>query len=241
MERCTSRYRRLALRWHPDKQTSAEERPRAELEFKLIAEAYACLRDPQARALYDQQRAANRDDEEVEVEAWPDEAAAADSRHRRTSRHGTSHHRHQHDRPRSNRDTVSPFDLFRELFGGPAFGGGAGPSFGTSLFDTFGQSPFESMSPFNNVRDLPFDIDSQFGALEDSLFGAPRDFPFGTPSWNLFGGNGRTHALPRDNGNPFRPLLRGHGVNIGSGSNASSVITQIINGMCDIIWDSTVC
>ncbi|MFM5885045.1 MAG: molecular chaperone DnaJ, partial [Novosphingobium sp.] len=45
-----SSYRRLAMRWHPDKNPGDAE---AEHRFKAISEAYECLKDPQKRAAYD--------------------------------------------------------------------------------------------------------------------------------------------------------------------------------------------
>ncbi len=45
-----SAYRRLAMRWHPDRNPGD---PAAEARFKAIGEAYACLSDPQKRAAYD--------------------------------------------------------------------------------------------------------------------------------------------------------------------------------------------
>ncbi|URD93082.1 DnaJ [Musa troglodytarum] len=45
-------YRRLAIRWHPDKNPSNKEE--AEAKFKQISEAYEVLSDAQRRAIYDQ-------------------------------------------------------------------------------------------------------------------------------------------------------------------------------------------
>jgi molecular chaperone DnaJ len=46
-----SSYRKLAMRWHPDKNPGDAA---AEAQFKAISEAYDILKDPQKRAAYDQ-------------------------------------------------------------------------------------------------------------------------------------------------------------------------------------------
>lgn len=43
-------YRRLAMRWHPDRNNGSKE---AEEKFKELTEAYDILRDPQKRAMYE--------------------------------------------------------------------------------------------------------------------------------------------------------------------------------------------
>lgn len=49
-------YRKLAMKWHPDKwtQSSEAEQKEAEKNFKEVGEAYAVLSDDQKRARYDQ-------------------------------------------------------------------------------------------------------------------------------------------------------------------------------------------
>ncbi len=50
-------YRKLAMRYHPDK-VGAEEKVAAEAKFKEITEAYEVLRDPEKRGVYDRYGAA---------------------------------------------------------------------------------------------------------------------------------------------------------------------------------------
>ncbi|CEM18629.1 unnamed protein product [Vitrella brassicaformis CCMP3155] len=47
-------YRKLAMKWHPDKHTDAAAKKKAEEMFKDIAEAYDVLSDKEKRQIYDQ-------------------------------------------------------------------------------------------------------------------------------------------------------------------------------------------
>jgi molecular chaperone DnaJ len=49
-EEIKTSYRRLAMKWHPDKNNGSKE---AEEKFKALTEAYDVLRDPQKRAAYE--------------------------------------------------------------------------------------------------------------------------------------------------------------------------------------------
>lgn len=47
----STRYRKLAIKWHPDKNLDNKEE--SEQKFQLISEAYYVLSDPKLRTLYD--------------------------------------------------------------------------------------------------------------------------------------------------------------------------------------------
>jgi DnaJ-class molecular chaperone len=54
MEEIRKNYRKLASKWHPDKNTqSDEQREHAEKMFKDINEAYSILSDERKRQIYD--------------------------------------------------------------------------------------------------------------------------------------------------------------------------------------------
>eukprot|EP01054_Gregarina_sp_Poly1_P007498 Gregarina_sp_Poly_1__7497@NODE_4182_length_696_cov_154_446741_g2754_i0_p1_GENE_NODE_4182_length_696_cov_154_446741_g2754_i0NODE_4182_length_696_cov_154_446741_g2754_i0_p1_ORF_typecomplete_len160_score25_79DnaJ/PF00226_31/4_7e26GpFAR1/PF05823_12/0_12_NODE_4182_length_696_cov_154_446741_g2754_i0160639 len=47
-------YRKLALKWHPDKHPDPDAKRKAEEHFKDVAEAYDVLSDPEKKKIYDQ-------------------------------------------------------------------------------------------------------------------------------------------------------------------------------------------
>ena len=47
-------YRKLALKWHPDKHTGEKEKETAKKKFQLVDEAYEVLSDDEKRRIYDQ-------------------------------------------------------------------------------------------------------------------------------------------------------------------------------------------
>lgn len=81
-EEIRSAFRRLALRYHPDKNPND---PTALEKFRLITEAYSVLSDPARRAEYDRKLAERRKRFERRAEAWDGHRRYAGFRSRRVS------------------------------------------------------------------------------------------------------------------------------------------------------------
>lgn len=141
-------YRKLAMKWHPDK--NPNNKKDAEAKFKQISEAYDVLSDPQKRAVYDQYG------EEGLKGQVPPEAAAGGP--------GGATFFQTGDGPNVFRfNPRNANDIFAEFFGGSSpFGGGAGGGmrgggsrfpggmFGDDLFSSFvggGESRAMSQAP----------------------------------------------------------------------------------------------
>ncbi|KAK7283975.1 hypothetical protein RIF29_13725 [Crotalaria pallida] len=106
-------YRKLAMKWHPDK--NPNNKKDAEAKFKQISEAYDVLSDPQKRAVYDQYG-----EEGLQGQVPPPGAGGFPG-----GGNGTSFRFN----PRSADDIFSEFFGFSSPFGGMGdMGGRAGPS-----------------------------------------------------------------------------------------------------------------
>ncbi|MCL4125333.1 UNVERIFIED_CONTAM: hypothetical protein GTU68_008256, partial [Idotea baltica] len=111
-------YRRLALKWHPDKNPDNQED--ANKKFKEISEAYEVLSDDKKRKIYDQ----------FGKEGLQNGSGGGP--HRSRSSRSRSHYE-PFDYSFPNFTFRDPADVFREFFGG-------GDPFSEMLnFDPFGQ------------------------------------------------------------------------------------------------------
>ncbi|KAK1268786.1 hypothetical protein QJS04_geneDACA008299 [Acorus gramineus] len=128
-------YRKLAMKWHPDK--NPNNKKEAEAKFKQISEAYDVLSDPQKRAVYDQYG-----EEGLKGQVPPPGAAAGGAMPTYfSSGDGPTMFRFN---PRSADDIFAEFFGFSSPFGGGRGGGGGagrrfgGGMFGEDIFSSFG-------------------------------------------------------------------------------------------------------
>ncbi|CDP15871.1 unnamed protein product [Coffea canephora] len=145
-------YRKLAMKWHPDK--NPNNKKDAEAKFKQISEAYDVLSDPQKRAVYDQYG-----EEGLKGGVPPPDTAGGPGSATFFSTGGG---------PTSFRfNPRSPDDIFSEIFGFSGFGGMGGGSgmrgsrfggmFDDSMFSSFeggGSGPGGSMHQ-QTIRKAP--------------------------------------------------------------------------------------
>ncbi|CAH8592058.1 unnamed protein product [Schistosoma turkestanicum] len=171
-------YRRLALKYHPDKNPNKKEE--AEKHFKQISEAYDVLSDPKKREIYDRGgRGPNANDEFIFEGSDP------------FSMFTRFHFR-------------DPMDIFREVFAGS----GLDSFFGPSLHDLHGSnlgrtqrsnshrnagrqsgSPYHHAGRPNQMQSYDSMISNPFmGGLFDSPFGGSLFDPLMAFSSSGFGG-----------------------------------------------------
>ncbi|XP_038902656.1 dnaJ protein homolog 1-like [Benincasa hispida] len=115
-------YRKLAMKWHPDK--NPKNKREAEAKFKQISEAYEVLSDPQKRAIYDQYG-----EDGLKGQVPPPDAGGPGGATFFSTGDGPTTFRFN---PRNANDIFSEFFGFSSPFGG--MGGGRGQRFSSSIF-----------------------------------------------------------------------------------------------------------
>ncbi|KAF8399399.1 hypothetical protein HHK36_015263 [Tetracentron sinense] len=123
-------YKRLAMRWHPDKNPSNKKE--AEAKFKQISEAYDVLSDPQKRQIYDLYGEEGL--KSGQFPPSPFDAAAGGA----------------HPNPSFRFNPRDAEDLFDEFFGGSDAGGGRNRVFGESYFRNAGNQPHRKAPAVEN-------------------------------------------------------------------------------------------
>ncbi|WRX19476.1 DnaJ domain - like 10 [Theobroma cacao] len=130
-------YKRLAMIWHPDKNPSYK-RPEAEAKFKLISEAYDVLSDPQKRQIYDLYG-----EEALKSGQFPPSSSSASHSFSSTAPSpsasnprggGHYYNSNNNNNQRQQQPNTGSFrfnprdaeDIYEELFGAEANGGGVG-------------------------------------------------------------------------------------------------------------------
>ncbi|XP_022723482.1 dnaJ homolog subfamily B member 13-like [Durio zibethinus] len=137
-------YRKLAMKWHPDK--NPNNKKEAEAKFKQISEAYEVLSDPQKRAIYDQYG-----EEGLKGQVPPPDAGGATFFQTGDGPNVFRFH------PRNANDIFAEFFGFSSPFGGMGRGGaGSGMRGGSRTFgDMFGDdilfSSFGEGRPMNQA------------------------------------------------------------------------------------------
>ena len=151
-------YRKLALKFHPDKN---KDNPEAESMFKLISRAYDVLSDPEKKQVYDR----------YGVEGLEGGA------HRRNVDPGFSGHQFQHFPHFQPFMFRSPDEVFKDFFGS-SFPFGDDPFF-SGAHSKFVNDPFFNQDPRREPRTMPahrdpFGMQMGFpGFMSQGAFGAP--------------------------------------------------------------------
>lgn len=127
-------YRKLAMKWHPDK--NPNNKKEAEAKFKQISEAYDVLSDPQKRAVYDQYG-----EEGLKGQVPPPGAGGSDGGSFFHTGDGTTTFRFN---PRNADDIFAEFFGMNSPFGGMGGMGGGGMRGGSRFGSMFGEDVFAS-------------------------------------------------------------------------------------------------
>lgn len=213
-------YRKLALKHHPDKQTTEESRKQASEVFAKISNAYEILSDPQKRQEYDNRGRYQHNRSSNRQHSSPHDFFFS----------GMGGRRH----PFEFHDPFEVFNrVFREEFGRQSSGGMG--SMHDDFFGSrsvFGQSPFTSMMG-GSLFDDHFFNGGMVNPMRSQQHGDPffggsgfGGDPFAMMQQSILGGgggNGRTTSFSMSSSSS--PGMGGNGV-----STSTSTTTRIVNG-----------
>ncbi|CAL9205640.1 unnamed protein product [Musa hybrid cultivar] len=147
-------YRKLAMKWHPDK--NPNNKKEAEAKFKQISEAYEVLSDPQKRAVYDQYG-----EEGLKGQVPPPGSGGFDGGDESTTFRFN---------PRSADDIFSEFFGFSSPFGGMGGGGSRGGSrFPSRMGGMFGEEMFGSTFRGGEGASMNFQQPRKAAPIENRL------------------------------------------------------------------------
>jgi DnaJ family protein B protein 6 len=235
-------YRKLALKHHPDKQSTEEGRVQATAIFAKISNSYEILSDPQRRQDYDMGGTGDEEDLTGRRRRRPPTGGA--SARDFFSQNHSDHPFHFHD----------PFEVFNRVFREEFGGGGRGSFHDDPFFRTSRQSMFGGGSPFGSMM------------MGGSLFG---DDPFFGGMGSRRGGGGGRDPMSSGNGmmggfgfggaDPFAMMQQSmmNGMNgstssfiqtssmsgfpgSGSSSISTSTTTRIVNGRRQTVTETVI-
>jgi curved DNA-binding protein CbpA len=241
-------YRKLALKYHPDKQSTDEARERSTVLFVKFSNAYEILRDESTRRDYDQERERPSSSSRPSHNDWeePPSRAARPSSSRRARAPA-----HQRDNFREHFRFHDPFQVFEQVFGQDFFSGARA---GRSAFE----DPF--FSGGNIHRGGRFGDPSMFGSMMGGgMMGGGGGGFLDDPFFGGGGGFGRRSMNTNRGADPFAsmhqsmmsmPMNSSSSVFFGSNSMgnfpgasssvSTSTTTRIVNGRAQTVTETTV-